>query len=114
MRTHDIEMRTNGTRVLRRPVREGGGLVGTLFAPASSGPRPAVVVLGGSEGGLLGQGAATTTIPVEKIGGPMLLVSGTDDQVWPTTPLSEIAMERLGPTSTPSPASTSATGARDT
>lgn len=49
----------NGTRILRRPVREGG-LVGTLFAPASSGPRPAVVVLGGSEGGLLGEGVAAT------------------------------------------------------
>jgi dienelactone hydrolase len=35
-------------------------LVGTLFSPASSGTRPAVVVLGGSEGGLLGEGVAAT------------------------------------------------------
>lgn len=32
-------------------VRENG-LVGTLFAPAGAGPFPAVIVLGGSEGGL--------------------------------------------------------------
>ena len=34
--------------------------MGTLFSPASSGPRPAAVVLGGSEGGLLGEGVAAT------------------------------------------------------
>jgi hypothetical protein len=32
---------------------------------------------------------------VEKIAGPVLLVSGTDDQVWPSTCLSEMAIERL-------------------
>jgi dienelactone hydrolase len=35
------------------------------------------------------------TIPVEKIRGPVLLVSGNDDQMWPSTPLAEIAMRRL-------------------
>ena len=49
--------RGNGIRVVRRPVREEG-LVGTLLAPASSGSRPAVVVFGGQEGGLLGEGVA--------------------------------------------------------
>ncbi len=38
-----------GVRVI--PVREQG-LVGTLFRPHSDGPRPAIIVLGGSEGGL--------------------------------------------------------------
>ncbi len=38
-----------GVRVI--PVREQG-LVGTLFLPDSDGPRPAIIVLGGSEGGL--------------------------------------------------------------
>ena len=35
----------------RWPVREGG-LVGTFFRPSAPGPYPAVVVLGGSDGGL--------------------------------------------------------------
>jgi dienelactone hydrolase len=34
-------------------------------------------------------------IPVERINGPVLLVSGTDDQVWPSSVLSEMAMCRL-------------------
>jgi dienelactone hydrolase len=37
--------------VERAPVRQRG-LVGTLFTPASGGPRPGVVLLGGAEGGL--------------------------------------------------------------
>lgn len=39
-------------RVHRRPV-ERKDLAGTLFHPAESGPRPAVLVLGGSDGGLM-------------------------------------------------------------
>jgi hypothetical protein len=35
------------------------------------------------------------TIPVEKINGPVLLVSGTDDQMWPSTQFSEMVMQRL-------------------
>ena len=38
---------------------------------------------------------AIGSIAVEKIAGPVLLVSGTDDQVWPSTCLSEMAIERL-------------------
>jgi pimeloyl-ACP methyl ester carboxylesterase len=34
-------------------------------------------------------------IPVERINGPVLLMSGTDDQVWPSSILSEIAIRRL-------------------
>lgn len=34
-------------------------------------------------------------IPVEKINGPILLLSGKDDQVWPSAYLSEIAVARL-------------------
>jgi dienelactone hydrolase len=37
--------------VVREPVREGG-LVGTLFRPATGASRPGVLVLGGSDGGL--------------------------------------------------------------
>jgi len=38
---------------------------------------------------------AVGSIAVEKIAGPVLLVSGTDDQVWPSTRLSEMVIERL-------------------
>ncbi len=34
-------------------------------------------------------------IAVEQINGPILLISGRDDQVWPSTEFSEIAMTRL-------------------
>jgi len=34
-------------------------------------------------------------IPVEKIRGPVLLVSGTDDQMWPSSTLADIAVRRL-------------------
>ncbi len=33
--------------------------------------------------------------PVENISGPVLLVSGTDDQMWPSSDLADIAMRRL-------------------
>jgi dienelactone hydrolase len=35
------------------------------------------------------------TIPVERINGPVLLISGQDDQMWPSPALAEIAMKRL-------------------
>jgi uncharacterized protein len=38
---------------------------------------------------------AAATVPVEKIEAPVLLISGTDDRLWPSTRLSEMAMERL-------------------
>jgi uncharacterized protein len=38
---------------------------------------------------------AAAEIAVEKIDGPVLLISGTDDQMWPSTRLSEMAIRRL-------------------
>ena len=38
---------------------------------------------------------AAAGIPVERINGPVMLISGTDDQVWPATVLSEFAVRRL-------------------
>jgi pimeloyl-ACP methyl ester carboxylesterase len=35
------------------------------------------------------------TIPVEDINGPVLLVSGTDDQMWPSDVFGDLVMERL-------------------
>ena len=38
---------------------------------------------------------AAASVPVEKIEGPVMLISGTDDGLWPSTRLSEMAIERL-------------------
>jgi dienelactone hydrolase len=38
---------------------------------------------------------AAAEIPVERINGPVLLISGTDDAVWPATVLSNYAVRRL-------------------
>src|SRR5213594_4348323 len=46
-----VERRLAGDGVSRRPVREAG-VVGTLFLPSGDGPYPAVIVLGGSDGGI--------------------------------------------------------------
>jgi dienelactone hydrolase len=35
------------------------------------------------------------TIPVERTGGPILLISGQDDQLWPSAALAQIALRRL-------------------
>jgi dienelactone hydrolase len=35
------------------------------------------------------------TIPVEKTRGPILLISGKDDQLWPSAALADIAIRRL-------------------
>src|SRR5690606_476792 len=36
-----------------------------------------------------------TSIAVEKINGPILLLSGADDQIWPSGPQCEMIMQRL-------------------
>ena len=38
---------------------------------------------------------AAASIAVEKINGPVLVISGTDDQMWPSTRLCEMVIERL-------------------
>ncbi|MEM7129445.1 MAG: acyl-CoA thioester hydrolase/BAAT C-terminal domain-containing protein [Chloroflexota bacterium] len=35
------------------------------------------------------------TIPVEKIAGPLLLISGAEDDVWPAAKMADMSMERL-------------------
>jgi dienelactone hydrolase len=35
------------------------------------------------------------SIPVEKINGPVLLISGNDDHLWPSTEMADMVMERL-------------------
>jgi uncharacterized protein len=41
------------------------------------------------------EGAAAAAIAVERINGPILFVTGTDDAVWPCTPMVESALARL-------------------
>jgi dienelactone hydrolase len=41
------------------------------------------------------QAAQTAAIPVERICGPVLMISGTDDQLWPSTMMSEMVSDRL-------------------
>jgi dienelactone hydrolase len=41
------------------------------------------------------QAVERATIPVENIKGPVQLVSGTDDQQWPSSALADIAAQRL-------------------
>jgi dienelactone hydrolase len=52
MQTSSQEICVNSTRVLRQPVREKG-MVATFFRPIAPDPRPAVMVLQGSLGGML-------------------------------------------------------------
>jgi len=42
-----------------------------------------------------GRNRKEATIPAEKIQGPILLISFTRDQVWPSTPMSQQIMQRL-------------------
>ncbi len=35
------------------------------------------------------------TIPVERIQGPVLLISGSDDQLWPSAQMSQMITERM-------------------
>jgi len=57
--------------------------------------RPAALV-SSYEGGLKDEAAvAAATIPVENIGGPVLLLSGADDQMWPSARMGEMVMRRL-------------------
>lgn len=46
------------------------------------------------EGGLA-KAPSDAVIPVEKIRGPVLLVSGRQDNLWPSTPMAEAIMARL-------------------
>ena len=41
------------------------------------------------------ESTARAEIAVEKIGGPVLMFSGTDDQMWPSLNLADLAMQRL-------------------
>jgi len=46
---------------------------------------------------------AKASIPVEKINGPVLLVSGNDDKLWPSTQMADMVMKRLAKARHPFP-----------
>jgi hypothetical protein len=47
------------------------------------------------------EAVAAAMISVEQIAAPILLISGTDDQLWPSTTLAELAMTRLAQSERP-------------
>jgi dienelactone hydrolase len=49
------------------------------------------------------ESAEGAAIAVEKINGPVLMFSGTDDQMWPSLNLADIAMQRLNALNFPHP-----------
>jgi len=62
------------------------------FAPYVSGPFRGVLHLYEES---LAKAPPQAAIPVERIRGPVLFVSGKDDRLWPSTPMAEAAMARL-------------------
>jgi hypothetical protein len=69
-----------------------------VSAPSLSGSRQTAPIALTS--GFLAQLADSTAearaaIPVERIQGPVLLISGKDDQMWPSALMAERVMERL-------------------
>ena len=80
--------------------------LGTMTPSWTSGGQPVAYVRydfsGFANGGLRGIYAksleaapADAVIPVEKIAGPVLLISGRDDKLWPSTPMADAVMARL-------------------
>jgi uncharacterized protein len=72
-----------------RPVPFAGPLIGPGFGPRMRAP--------GQENSYLARGSQhpEALIPVERINGSVLLISGTDDHVWPSREMAEQIMARL-------------------
>jgi dienelactone hydrolase len=49
----------------------------------------------GFRAAMIGRSVERATIPVERINGPVLLISGQDDQLWPSAEFSNNVMQRL-------------------
>jgi dienelactone hydrolase len=80
--------------------------LGTMTPSWTSGGQPVAYAhydfSGFANGGLRGiyaksleKAPADAIIPVEKIAGPVLLISGRDDKLWPSTPMADAVMARL-------------------
>jgi dienelactone hydrolase len=79
------------------PVRP---LSGARTDPAELPQRDGAIVLTPSFEALITAASpedlAAAEVPVERVGGPVLLLSGDDDAMWPSVALSEIAVRRAG------------------
>jgi dienelactone hydrolase len=77
--------------------REGRDVPSAGFVPGAvdMNARPVTLTPGFLAGLDDVEAVAAAEIPVERINGPVLLVSGADDAVWPSTVLSEFAVRRL-------------------
>jgi dienelactone hydrolase len=70
-----------------------GGFTFDLIKPMLRQP---AALLSSYQAGLKNaQAVAAATIPVEQMRGPVLLVSGRRDQLWPSTTMAEMVMRRL-------------------
>lgn len=70
--------------------------VNPVLTPAMFAPGKPMVFLGAYQHGLKVTAAVgKAAIPVENIAGPVLLVSATDDQVWPSSLMARQIMHRL-------------------
>ncbi|WP_433556191.1 acyl-CoA thioesterase/bile acid-CoA:amino acid N-acyltransferase family protein [Pseudonocardia xinjiangensis] len=75
------------------------------YGPAASARYLGTIVLGAPVTDIAGtwpdiqaagpEAVAAATIPVERIDGPVLLLSGEDDRLWPSAPMSDVAFRRL-------------------
>ena len=74
--------------------REG---VGVPFLSLARAPREGEIFRDLFEESLRasGPGENQAEIPVERINGPILFVTGTDDRIWPCTMMADLAIERL-------------------
>ncbi len=70
--------------------------VDPVINPAMFAPRKPLVFLGAYRAGLKdAKAVAKAVIPAERIAGPVLLVSATDDQIWPSSLMANQIMQRL-------------------
>ena len=71
--------------------------VGVPFMPLVRPPRDGEAFRGVFEESLRAAGSdrQDAAIPVERVNGPILFVSGTSDQIWPCTMMAGLAVERL-------------------
>jgi dienelactone hydrolase len=75
-----------------------------IYAPPGDGDAQPYALTPGYIKALEDRAAAdAAAIPVEKIGGPLLLLSGQDDQMWPSALYAELVVRRLAERSHPHP-----------
>ena len=77
------------------PMRLTGHVVREIASLLASSRRPIEIRIFYDAAMANGKAVAAATIPVERTRGPLLLLSGTDDRMWRSSRLAQIAIERL-------------------